>query len=309
MPDSHDRIKFLHLFFWQANLILATTSQRLIRKVKADFLAQLQTKKMTTHQSALNAKSISKNIRNRATYLRTLRLSLAVVSLPFAVSAHALDLLTEDNAPFNYVENARVTGLSTDIVNEMGRRANVPLTIQVKPWARAYQTASGTPDTCVYSTVRLPERESAFKWIGPISTNKWALFAKADFSKPIAKIEDAQNYRIGGVVMDAKSLYLKSIGFSNIDLVGEDNLNLPKLLAGRIDLWISGLYRVDTLAGPGTVKSVKPVFVVREVDYFLACNPKTSDSTIASLTKALQAMQKDGSVKQLTERYADRTKP
>lgn len=245
---------------------------------------------------------------NALSAMRNMRLSLALLTLASATSVHALDLATEDNAPFNYLEGKQVKGLSTDIINEMGRRAGVPIKIQVTPWPRAYQAALGTPESCVYSTVRLPEREQLFKWVGPLATNKWALFAKNDFSKPIAKIEDAQHYRIGGVIMDAKSLYLKSIGFSNFDLVGDDNLNQAKLLAGRIDLWVSGLYRVNHIAQQNGGKAIKPVLIVREVEYFLACNPNTSDATIASLTRALQGMQKDGSLKELTARYAARTK-
>lgn len=225
----------------------------------------------------------------------------------FCSSAHALDLMTEDNAPFNYADGQQVAGISTEILQEMGKRANVPLKIQVVPWARAYQSALNLPDTCVYSTVKLPEREALFKWVGPLTVNKWALFAKSDFNKPLKTIEDAKLYRIGGVTMDAKAMYLKSLGFSNIDLVGDDNLNLAKLIAGRIDLWISGLYKGKESAAQVGSKMVKPVMVVREVDYYLACNPKTPDSTVAALAQALTALQKDGFVKAVTDRYADRT--
>jgi polar amino acid transport system substrate-binding protein len=224
-----------------------------------------------------------------------------------ASPAQALDLLTEDNAPFNYADGQQVTGLSTEILQEMGKRANVPMKMQVLPWARAYQSALNLPDTCVYSTVKLPEREALFKWVGPLTVNKWALFAKSDFNKPINSLEDAKHYRIGGVTMDAKAMYLKSLGFANIDLVGDDNLNLAKLIAGRIDLWISGLYKGKESAAHVGSKMVKPVMVVREVDYYLACNPKTPDATIAALSQALGVLQKEGFVKSVTDRYSDRT--
>ena len=224
-----------------------------------------------------------------------------------ATSAQALDLVTEDNAPFNYSDGQQVTGISTEILLEMGKRANVPLKVQMLPWARAYQSALNLPDTCVYSTVKLPEREAWFKWVGPLTVNKWALFARSDFSRPLNSIEDAKHYRIGGVTMDAKAMYLKSLGFTNIDLVGDDNLNLAKLIAGRIDLWISGLYKGKESASHVGSKTVKPVMIVREVDYYLACNLKTSDTAIAALTQALGSLQKEGFVKSVADRYADRT--
>ncbi|HXA48060.1 MAG TPA: ABC transporter substrate-binding protein, partial [Burkholderiaceae bacterium] len=108
-------------------------------------------------------------------------------------------MLTEENAPFNFQDRQGIGGISTEIVKEMGRRAGVPMAIHWTSWVRAYQGAIKNPNTCVYSTVRLPEREALFKWVGPIASNKWALFARTDFDKPIKTIDDARPFRIGGV--------------------------------------------------------------------------------------------------------------
>lgn len=221
-------------------------------------------------------------------------------------SDRTLNITTEDNPPFNYSDGRNVSGISTEILLEMGKRAGVPMKVQLLPWARAYQHALSLPGSCVYSTVRLPEREASFKWIGPLSTNKWALFARKEFDRRIATLDDAKQYRIGGVTMDAKAAYLKSLGFPHIDLVGDDHLNQAKLIAGRIDLWISGLYKSQANTGVAASNAIKPVFVVRDVDYFLACHPRTSDATITALKRALQTLRKEGFVKKVTARYADR---
>ncbi len=235
-----------------------------------------------------------------------MRLCAWFIVASFAAPANAaLEITTEHNPPFNFRDDKRITGISTDILMEMGRRAGVPLNIQMLPWARAYQSALSTPDTCVYSTVRMPEREASFKWIGPLSTNKWALFARNDFNRKIATIDDARLYRIGGVARDAKSLYLKSLGFNNIDLVGDDNLNLAKLLGGRIDLWITGLYKTRDSSVRNEDKRIKPVLVVREVEYFLACHPNTSNKALHALSQALKTLQKEGYVHSVTRRYAN----
>ncbi len=233
---------------------------------------------------------------------RLLALCAAVTGTLMTLPANAIDITTENNPPFNYQDGERVSGMVTEIVLEMGKRAGVPMTIQVLPWPRAYQTALKHRDSCVYSTVRLPERETSFKWIGPLAINKWALFARSDFNKRIATIEDAKTYRIGGVSMDAKLIYLKSLGFTNLDLAGYDDLNLTKLVVGRIDLWISGLYKGKTLGN----KNIKPVFIVRDVDYYLACNPAMPAATLNALTQALQTLRAEGYVKAVTDKYAER---
>lgn len=50
----------------------------------------------------------------------------------------------------------------------------------------------------------------------------------------------------------------------------DDNLNMAKLLAGRIDLWITGLYKGTDSPAPINNKAIKPVMIVRDVDYYLA---------------------------------------
>lgn len=240
--------------------------------------------------------------------LRAVRRGLLVCTVVMPLlPARALDVFTEENAPFNFFDAPQhIAGISTEIVTELGKRTGIPMKIQLTPWARAYSLALNVADTCVYSTVRLPEREGLFKWIGPISVNKWALFARSDFNQRIDTIDDARKYRIGGVLMDGKVIYLKSLGFSNVDSVNDDTLNVAKLMAGRIDLWVAGLYKGKELVGQSGAKNIKPVFMVREVEYYLACSPKTADATVQALANELQVLQKEGFVKSVTERYADR---
>ena len=110
-------------------------------------------------------------IRHFATraFLSLLGLALA------APAAYAVTLVTEENPPFNYTEQGTVVGLSTEIVAELGKRSGIPLQIQSMPWEQAYVAAQRDKETCIYSTVRLDNREQIFSWIGPIATNQWVL--------------------------------------------------------------------------------------------------------------------------------------
>jgi len=238
---------------------------------------------------------------------RGLACTVAALALALSAPAGALDITTEENPPFNYLDaQQHIAGISTEIVVELGRRTGIPMKLQLTPWARAYSLAMNVADTCVYSTARLPEREALFKWVGPISTNKWAMFGREDFRDRIQTIDDARKYRIGGVNMDGKVIYLKSLGFTNIDTVNDDALNVSKLLAGRIDLLVAGAYKAKELSAQSGARGLRQVFVFREVEYYLACSPKTSDAVIARLNAELQTMQKEGYLRAVTERYAAR---
>ena len=225
--------------------------------------------------------------------------------------AHALTLLTEENPPFNYTEGGKLTGLSTDIVNEMARRAGIAVQTKVQLWETAYPAAQADKDTCVYSTVRLESRERLFQWVGPFAITRWAVFGKSDFAVPVKNLADLRKLKIGGVAADAKVDFLVGKAVTNFRLSGNDAQNPPKLLLKKddpnhIDLWVTGYYSAKKVAADVKVTDIKMVFVVREDDLYLACSPRTPKQDLKKLSDALETMVKDGYVKKITETYEKR---
>jgi len=233
----------------------------------------------------------------------------AFLSLSLAApAAHALTLVTEENAPFNYTEQGKVVGLSTEIVTELGRRSGIPLQIQSMPWEKGYIAVQRDKETCIYSTVRLDNREQLFSWIGPIATNQWVLIGKSEFAG-INVVEDARKYRVGVVARDAKIEFLMSKGVTDLREVSEDGLNPPRLVLGRddpnrIDLWATSAYGARRTAERAKVKDIKVVLPLHAVPLYLACGRNTSPQTVKALGQALESATKDGTLKRITERYA-----
>lgn len=236
-----------------------------------------------------------------------LALAAAISSTP----SRAVTLLTEENPPLNYTENGKLTGMATEVVVEMGKRANLPMTFKVLEWKEAYRQAQSARDTCLYATTRLENRERIFNWVGPIAISRWAFFARQGFTQPIRSLDDAKPLRIGGVIYDAKTEYLKQNGVTNIFEVADDKLNPGKLTldrkeTGRIDLWITNATRARWVAAQTGVKDIKLVYAVREEETYLACSPSTAAETIKALTSALASIKKDGSYKKIVEQYENK---
>lgn len=227
----------------------------------------------------------------------------ALLTLGVADAA-PLVVATTENPPFSYSDsNGNIVGMSADIVTEMGRRADVPMDINSRlPWMRAYRTTQTHPGTCAFSVSRLPERETLFHWIGPIASNKWALFARGDFTDRLSSLEDAKKYRIGGLLGDAKAAFLQARGLA-VDTVPNDKLNPGKLAAGRIDLWASGLYSARETAKNAGVSDIKLVLIFNAMDSYLVCNRQVPQDVIGRLTHALDLMRKDGFVKKIHDDY------
>jgi len=216
-----------------------------------------------------------------------------------------LAITTEASAPYSMLDGERLIGIGTDTVREIMARAGIAYTIDLLPWKRAYAAALERPDTCVYSTTRTPERETSFKWIGPIGDAEWVLMARADRSFALRTLDDARGYRIGTYNGDARDQYLRARGF-DVDPAPDDLANPRKLLLNRIDLWAASLQRGSvTLERLGYGGKVVPVLTFNRIRVYLACNRAVPDALVASMNDALGAMERDGSRRAIVHKYDD----
>ena len=197
----------------------------------------------------------------------------------------------------------QVIGFATEKVRVIMERADIDYEIEMLPWKRAYLLAQTQANTCVYSTTRVPERESVFKWIGPTHENDWTLFGRADRDYRITSIEDARKYRIGAYNGDVRSDALIAQGFI-VDTVQDKLANPRKLLVDRIDLWASSV-RVGSaiVAENGWSTQIVPVLTFKRTELYLACNPSVPDALVAKMNAALRAMNSEGVSAAIERKY------
>jgi polar amino acid transport system substrate-binding protein len=208
--------------------------------------------------------------------------------MPFSVVAAPLTITTVENPPLSYMDpNTReVTGTVTEVVKQVMAKAGIEYRIEVLPWQRAYKMGLEEPNTCVYSTVVTDERKPLFKWVAPIATDNWALYGAPDSTITLKTLEDAKSYKIGGYQGDAKTIYLSAQGYT-LDATSQDALNVNKLTAHRIDLWVTSERAGPALAERQGVTNLKKLLAFREVIMGLACNKEMPDDVIAKLNDAL----------------------
>jgi len=230
--------------------------------------------------------------------------SLLTLSLLPLVCHADLRLITQDKPPFNYLDTStgQVIGLSIDILRDASSRAKVAVSnIGLYPMVRSVDMARKQADTCVFPMIRTKERENLFKWVGPYTRNVWVFYARDDFKTPISSLEEAKKFRFGSDIHSAKTSYLASMGFNAMDLLPEDAANAKRLAAGRFDLWLVGLYEGKVFADVNHIKNIRPVFEVKTVDYYLACNLSVPTGSIAALNDALKNMKVDGSMQRMID--------
>ena len=234
------------------------------------------------------------------------RLAIVTLACLWAASASArprLVITTESSPPSAMMGETQVIGFATDKIRVIMERVGIDYDIEILPWKRAYLLAQYQVDTCVYSTTRVPERETLFKWVGPTHENDWTLFGRADRDYRIASIEDARKYRIGAYNGDVRSDALIAQGFI-VDTVQDKLANPRKLLVNRIDLWASSV-RVGSaiVAENGWGKQIVPVLTFKRTGLYLACNPGVPDALVAKMNATLRAMNSEGVSAAIERKY------
>lgn len=218
-----------------------------------------------------------------------------------------ITLFTEDyQPPFNMLVNEKISGLATELTEELFKRIKIPYEIIMLPWARAVNRTQKEPNTALYITARTPEREQLFKWVGPILKNRWVLYAKKGSNIKISNIEDAKKYVVGGYNEDGFTSYLLNNGFirgGNLDISLNQKSNILKLENKRIDLWAVGEMQGAWLAKEMNIKNIIPLYAAKEINLFIAFNKDTDDILINKLNAAFDKMKNDIKILNIYKKY------
>jgi polar amino acid transport system substrate-binding protein len=227
-----------------------------------------------------------------------------------AAQAAALHLVTEDYPPYNMVDakTRAITGISTDKVAEIMRRAGESYSLAAYPWSRAFHMGQSDADTCVFSTARTPQREKLFRWVGPlVSRYTWVIFGRADDSRRPQSLEELRPFVIGAYRKGAAAEFLAAKGF-NTDLANYDSDNPRKLLYGRFDFWAAGKSHGQAiLQNQGLSAQVLPLFEFHRGEMYLACQRSMDEERVERYNRILREMEKDGTAAAIERKY--RRKP
>ncbi|PWR71373.1 substrate-binding periplasmic protein [Methanospirillum lacunae] len=215
---------------------------------------------------------------------------------------HTQDLTfyTEQLPPYNYQENGSVRGFSIDILNDISAKSGLNLSpemIHVVPWEEGYEAALNGTNTVIFSTARIPERENLFKWVGPISNERYALFAPNESSVLINSPDDLTHFRIGAISDDASISQLLARGVNESSIVTADTISdlISMIHDKKIDLWvypeITGRYYIGQITGD--YNSFVPVYTFEGVGIYYAFSKDVSDATVSSYQNALDELKQE----------------
>lgn len=237
---------------------------------------------------------------------RAMRLLCACLMLLGSPAFSQLRLLTEDTPPMSFMRDGEPSGLAVEVVRALMARTGDRGEIELLPWTRAFHLAQQKADIALFSTVRTPERENKFLWVGPIVVGTTSFYSLK--SRGLA-IDTLQQAAASGPLALPKQWYtfetLEARGFTNLYGVSSPTQMVTLLKHGRVQL----IATEDlTLAGELASVGLKPQDVTAHVPfmrsaYYIAFSPQTSVVRVVRWQRALQQMHEDGSLAAILKRW------
>ncbi len=246
-------------------------------------------------RNTLKTSAVSRANRLRKTIALTLASLTCVTN---AASIKTIKVVTEDWPPYNFsMPNGKVGGISTKIVKAVLDKVDLNYDIQVFPWARSFDMAQTQPNVLIYSIFRSREREHLFKWIcpltQPVKLYLYRLTEKTNLN--VENIMDAKKYSTGVTRGDYPHHYLMDLGFTeaeHLQLSPDDDLNVKKLLNGRIDFVIEAQMTIRSILNNAHIDYAKVTPVVEitrrnATPNCMAFSKQTADSLVNKVRKSL----------------------
>jgi polar amino acid transport system substrate-binding protein len=232
----------------------------------------------------------------------------ATTIIPYASAQAPLTIITEDWAPYNYMDNGVVKGFSVEIAQYIMKELKINSEIQLLPSARIRPILDAGPRVIQFTMLRTPERESLYKWIGPIGEDSIYFFKKSDSTLNIRTLDDAKKVKL--ISCRASGLVFKTLtdaGFTNLDTSTNSNGIYQKLVSGRTELAVGETplgvkYLLKKSGFPTNALEQTPVKLL-ESRLFIACSKDMPDADVALWQKAFDKMKLSGVYNQLYQNY------
>lgn len=220
-----------------------------------------------------------------------------------------LRIITEISYPSTILDEGRTTGFGVEIVEALKNEIGCDSPIEIMPWARGYKYLLSQPDVLLFSTARTKEREDKFYWIGPIACYKWVFYGLKGIEDKVKTMQDAK--RVSGIGVyrnDARAQFLKSEGFTNLEVMDSQEANFKKLLRGRVELVATSNIGVSGFLASDKELSEKavPVLSFRNVKLYLAFSKSTGMEKINSWRRAFDELKVRGTIGDIQEKWAER---
>lgn len=210
----------------------------------------------------------------------------------------------ENFPPYNFTENGKRTGIDTQIIEAVFTAIGVTPVHRVLPWAEVIAAVDMNLVDVAYQFVGNPERFEKYHLIGPHRIGETVFMARADSAIRFNTLEDLRGLRIGVVQGFAYTPEFDKATFLTKEAAANNLINIRLLLARRLDLVVGDRHALAYFVEQdGRLADIR--FLAKPLGYvprYLAM-PKARTEKAARFRAALQALQRDGAIQAIIDRW------
>jgi polar amino acid transport system substrate-binding protein len=227
-----------------------------------------------------------------------------VLLSPAKAEEKPIDFVTFYDPPYIFnPEETNKQGLVQIILNSLMNNIGIKYKIVMMPPKRAEIFAKATPNTCILPIEKSQEREVFFSWVSPILVSIHGFFQlKGRPPILLQALDDARTYRLGSYLGSGIGDYLKSFDYQ-VDFANQNEANIHKISAQRIDLWASDIMTADYIS-----RSENIAISESRLDFFttlkaIGCHPSIDSKIINKMNKELQIMYQTGDMFSIVQKF------
>jgi polar amino acid transport system substrate-binding protein len=202
-------------------------------------------------------------------------------------------------------------GALLELVNVLSAYTKLESTVELMPWARAYETALREPNVVLIAALKTPQRISELQWIGKVLHAQAHLIALKDRSDiTITNIQQAKKYIVASVRGYGSAAYLLGQGFNekhNLVLTSHQSQMWGVLYNRRVDLVLANLKigRFEAKHIGLDSKRMRSKLKITELTHDLefATGLSTPAATVLQLKNGLDALKKNGTYNAILNKW------
>lgn len=240
---------------------------------------------------------MQRKIHRRTSWLLGAALAWLLVVGSGSAWAQSFTVYAANLPPFSYQdENGLAQGISVDILLEMLQRIGQPVdraSVKFIAWPRAVAKSRENPGSILLTPAKTPDRADDFYWIGPVHTLQLGLIGKKSKAVRIDDVLGTQGLKVSAI-RNSASIYLLhekyGIEEKSLVLVTDDEQQFAMLDRDRVDLVSHGRSAATFFLRKIGLDpdDFEMVDVLRELDLYIAINPRTDPNLLEGLTAAFE---------------------
>lgn len=207
-------------------------------------------------------------------------------------------------APFTFHDQSgKLTGYDIDVATEVAKRLGVEPVFQETQWDAMFAGLDSKRFDLIANEVGIrPDRQEKYDFSSPYSVSRAVLVAHKD-NETVKDFPDIKGLKAGQSMTSNYADMARELG---AEIVAVDNFNnaIELIASRRVDVVLNdNLSVLDFLKQ----KPDTPIKIVKVKEEGLNCGfmfrKGTSNELIEEINKALDAMHKDGTLKQISEKW------